>query len=665
MRQKYRNAKACLGLALAALMALTACSGPASKSPQTGGGTPSDPARVDGQQPSSQPPGAADGEMTEVGTPRRETLIVEPSTGTDSPGQFNPYMTGTAVNFGMHQLLYAHLWEIDTTKGEQFGEVAEGMPEANADFTEHIVKIRKGIKWSDGEDLNADDVVFTVNLIMTDDDISSKAYYNTIFDRVEKVDDYTVKFVTKESFPRLAQKFGVTTWGNDLRIVPEHIYSKEERVTAFKDEKPVVAGPYTVKAYDPLGKWILYERRPDWQQSTVGVITGKEPKAKYVWFRFFNDDTTRQMAMINNEMDVLREVTPEMFQGIKEANSAVSAWYKEFPYATSDDPGAKGLCFMCDKAPFSNPDFRWGIALAMNLDEMTMNIFDGAGRASVLPVLTATKAMQEMYYKPLLPWLESLELDLGDGSKIKPWDPHFAERMGEKLRAQYPDLPTEPERLVDMFGVGCWKYDPEAAEKLLLKAGLEKKADGWYFEGKPFVIHMTYLADTEVQIARSVKAAYDQLSKFGLHCEIASDSTASWDINYVTGNFELSGYHPVGGSTRDIYTVIAAWDEDLMAPVGEKGAGQGARWRNAEATAIIHKLAGIDPASDEAYQLGQDFMKLAIRNLPFIGFLSGVKFVPVNETYWTHFPSAEDPYNGPWWWWSCFKYILPEIQPQS
>ena len=51
-------------------------------------------------------------------------------------------------------------------------------------------------------------------MIMSNKGISQCDYYNTVFASVEKVDDYTVKFVTKESFPRLALKFGVTIWGN-------------------------------------------------------------------------------------------------------------------------------------------------------------------------------------------------------------------------------------------------------------------------------------------------------------------------------------------------------------------------------------------------------------------------------------------------------------------
>ena len=604
-------------------------------------------------------------EMTEVGTPRSETLIVETQTPTDVPGQFNSYMQGTQMGFGIHQLMSAMMWEMDTVKGEQFGEVADGMPESNADFTEHIVKIRKGIKWSDGVDLTAKDVAFTFNMIMSNKGINQCDYYNSVFKSVEQVDDYTVKIVTKESFPRLALKFGVTIWGNDLRIVPEHIYSKVGDVTTFKDSEPVVAGPYTVKAYDQLGKWILYQRRDDWQNSTVGVVTGKMPQAKYILVKALGDDTTRQMAMINNEVDIMCEVTPEILDVMTQANDKIACWYDSFPYATSDDPCSKGIAFEMAKDPYSSADFRWGVALAMNFDEISNSIFDGVGRASCLPILTATSAMQELYYKPLLPWLEDFTLDLGDGTTVKPFDSGYAERMAATLRAEGKDIPTDHDALIDMFGIGCWKYDPEAATKLFIKAGLVKKDDGWYYKDQPFTIKMSYLANTEAQAGRGLTAAYDQLVKFGFNCTLSSESSATWDTNAATGDFEIAGYWPTGGITKDLYAQINGWDADLIVPLGERGSGQGSRWNNAEATKIIHEMAKLSPNDEKSYQLGLDFMKVAIKDMPFIGFHSGVKFVPTNSTYWTNYPSAKNPYNGPWWWWSCFKYITTEITPVS
>ncbi|MDF2473951.1 MAG: hypothetical protein K0R21_1733 [Anaerocolumna sp.] len=604
------------------------------------------------------------GEMTEVGTPRTETLIVECQSPTDTPGQFNSYMQGTTMGFGIHQLMSAMMWEIDTVKGEQFGEVADGMPESNSDFTEHTVKIRQGIKWSDGEDLNAEDVVFTFNMIMTNPGISQNAYYNQVFSSVEKVDDYTVKFVTKESFPRLAQRFGVTIWGNDLRIVPEHIYAQQSDVTQFKDSEPVVAGPYTVKSYDKLGKWILYERREDWQQSTVGVVTGKQPQAKFVWFRNLGDDTTRQMSLINSEVDILCEVTPEMLEVMTAQNPNIACWYKDFPYATSDDPCSKGLLFSMGKgAPYDNKDFRWGVALAMNFDEISQNIFDGVGRSSPFPIITNTSAAQDLYVKPILSWIEAFELDLGDGTTVKPFDSGYAERIASVLRDKGYDIPTDHDALIDMFGVGSWKYEPQAAEKLLIKAGLEKKADGWYFNGEPFTFNMSYLADTEAQAGRGTQAAYDQLTKFGFKINLVSESSATWDTNGATGEFDVAGYWPTGFITKDIYSQINGWDAELIVPIGERGAGQSGRWNNAKATEIIHDLAKLSPDDPKAYELGIEFFKIAIEELPFIGFHSGIKFVPTNSTYWNNYPNAENPYNGPWWWWSCFKYITTEISP--
>ena len=470
----------------------------------------------------------------------------------------------------------------------------------------------------------------------------------------------------KESFPRFTQRYGITVWGTDYRIVPEHIYSQQADVTTFKDEQPVVAGPYTVEDYDSNGDWILYKLRDDWKESTLGVVgtehynySEDQVPAEYVWFRYLGDSSSRQMQMVSNEVDILCEVTMEELQAMQSSNDKINAWYNEFPYATMDDPGAKGLVFSQGQgAPYDNPDFRWAIVLALDIDQISMNIFSGAGRAAPIPLLNNTQYLQDTYTIPMQEWLENFELDLGDGTTIKPYDTGYAKRMAEKTGVTGTD-----EELIDMFGAGWWKHDAEAAEKLLIKAGFEKKDDGWYFNGSKFTLELSYLADTEAQAGRGVQAAYNQLQAFGLDCTIVSKSSATWDVDGGQGNYYLAGYWPSGGILKDFYSAISGWDSRLIKPLGETGSGQGARWNDETVDNILTELANTDPTSDKSYELHQEFLKEAVKEMPAINFLSGTKFVPTNSTYWEGYPNAENAYDGPWWWWSRFKYDLPFIQP--
>lgn len=597
-------------------------------------------------------------ETTIVGTPRNETLIVEMQNPTQTAGQFNPMMQGTNMGTGIHQLLWGNLYEIDTVKGEQFPSLAAAFPESNEDFTEHIIKIREGIKWSDGVDFTAKDVHYTMSLMLTNPEARSHSYYQQIFSAIDLVDDYTIKITTKNSFPLLAESIGVLIWGNDLRVVPEHIYSKVDNPLTYKDENPVVSGPYTVKQFDELGNWILYELREDAMNSDVGVVTGTVPQAKYVLFQTFGDDATRTMTMVSNLVDIMVEVSPENWE-VMQSNPKAAMWYPNYPYALFDDPCSKGIAFNNAKAPFSDKNFRWALALAMDFKEVSMNIFSGAGRASVLQI-PATASMMELYYKPMEEWLENFELEDG----YKPFNTDYAREMAEVLKAQGVEVPDDDALLDDMFGIGSWKHDPEQATKLLQKAGLELKDGKWYWEGEPFKFTCNILADTEAQAGRGGQAAVDQWVKFGLDVTpVKMTHTAFTNANSL-GEFDVGAYWPSCAIIRNLYRQINGWDADLIKPIGELSTGgNGERLNSPALTAKIHELAGYSSQDEKSYEISTEILKIFVDELPFIGFHSGTKFVPTNNTYWTNYPTSENPYNGPWWWWSAFKYILPHITP--
>lgn len=134
-----------------------------------------------------------DEEMTEVGTPRRETLIVDSLDGRiDNPTQMNPYQAGTRFSTGYHQLALSNMWEMNTVKGEQFPALAAEMPEPlNDEYTQFRIKIREGLAWSDGQPLTIADVAYTIDLVLGTPEFPYSGFLSQVVDSYEIEDDYT------------------------------------------------------------------------------------------------------------------------------------------------------------------------------------------------------------------------------------------------------------------------------------------------------------------------------------------------------------------------------------------------------------------------------------------------------------------------------------------
>ncbi len=596
---------------------------------------------------------------TDVGTPRAETLIVDCTDGTyANPGQFNPYINSTGYGWGMHQLMFSNLWEIDSQNGEQFPALAAEMPKALDDtFTKFEVKLRQGIKWSDGQDFNADDLVFTVDTVLTKN-VKSTGYLGTVLKSAKKIDDYTVEIETVSSYPRLSQVIGVTIWGNwNFTIIPEHIYKDVDPAT-FKDEKPVVLGPYTVNSYDPQGNWILYEKRADWQNTDCGILFG-EPVAKYILFRYFGPEEKRVMAAINNEIDILCEISSESWEVLQASQPDAKMWLDNYPYASFDDPCGKGISFNSAKAPFNKKEFRWALALAMDAKQASLSIFNGALRASVLQV-PPTGALSEIYYKPMESWLKDFAFEDG----YKPFNPNYAMEIAEELKKQgIQGLPTSEQELKDLFGIGWWKYDPAKAEELLIKAGLEKKDGKWYFEGKPFTFSVNVPADFETQAMRTGLAAVDQWTKFGLDVTATKLISAEFGNAERTGNFDIGAYWPHCGILADVYPNINGWHQKHIVPIGENAPANGSRFKSQVISDYLDKLEVMQSNDPQVVPTTTEMLKEFVKEMPYMPMFGAAKFVPTVSTYWEGAPSSSNPYNGPWWWWSCFKYMLPQIKP--
>jgi peptide/nickel transport system substrate-binding protein len=113
----------------------------------------------------------------------------------------------------------------------------------------YTVKLKDNVRWHDGEQLNADDVVFTYNIIQHPN-VGSPLSTSWQGVEVQKVDDYTVVF--KLPNPLSSFKYSMTNG-----IVPEHILGKVDpgdfRTSTFNTVSPVGSGPFAYTKVEVIG----------------------------------------------------------------------------------------------------------------------------------------------------------------------------------------------------------------------------------------------------------------------------------------------------------------------------------------------------------------------------------------------------------------------------
>lgn len=604
-------------------------------------------------------------DLTAVGTPRSETLIVDTLSGNlADPDLINPYIPGAvAADAGIHQLIFSVLWEIDTLKGEQFGEIAETFPEPVDDtYTKFTFKIREGLKWSDGEDLTAYDVEFTSNTILEAEEIPYNGFYSSLVKSMVALDEHTIELETVNPEMKLAQRLGVVIFGQAFKVLPKHIFENED-IATYKFTEAVSSGPYTLIERDPNGNWFLYEKREDWESTPVGQIVG-EPAPKYVLFQYLGNEEKRVIGMINHDIDILQDISPESWDILQSRNEYAHAWYSSFPYGTFNDPCERGLDFQTEREPFNELDVRWALALSMDIKEVSMATFGGMLRVSPLH-LPPIDVLQELYHKPMTEWLTEFALEDG----YQPFDPNFAADMVEMLTdSGYEDLPTDPEEQVDLFGVGWWKYDPEKATALLEKHGFTFENDQWLLpDGTPWEITINVPADFEIQSMRLGFAVADAWNKFGIKAEARQmDHSSFWNAE-GTGNYDVGSYWPVCGLLPDVTADLQGWHSDYYSELGEIVSTNKAsmRWTNDELSDIIDEMAAIPSDDEQIVPMAQEALKILVEEIPFLPMFGTSKFVPYDSYHWTGFQNADNPFEGPWWWWSQFKYYLPHLEPAT
>ncbi len=320
------------------------------------------------------------------------------STIGEGPKTFNSWNSMDATSSQAADIMFDALVTTDPYTGEVIPKLAKSI-EVLPDNRTYIVKLRCGLKWSDGKPITADDVYFTWNTIIFggygNTSTRDAMYIGNELPKVEKIDDYTVKFVTPKPFSPFLRQLSVP-------IAPKHILEPvtKQGKRAFasfwgSNTKPsefVVSGAFKLKEYVPAQR-LVYEKNPNYY-----MIDEKGQKLPYLdkYIILIVGDLNNELLKFKaGELDTvgLRGTNVALFKE-KEKNSDYKIYnlgpntgtmYFAFNLNTRKNDKGKYYVNPVKQKWFNDKNFRAAVDYALDRENMVFNIASGVAAPLFTP----------------------------------------------------------------------------------------------------------------------------------------------------------------------------------------------------------------------------------------------------------------------------------------
>ena len=251
----------------------------------------------------------------------------------------------------------------------QYGLIAKSVkiPE---DRSWIIFKIRKIAKFSNGEKIKPEDIIFSFNILTTKGHPIYKTYYGQV-DKVEKFSENEVKFSFKgDPNPELPLIIGY-----QLPIFSKKYWDgKEFDKTTLNP--PLGSGPYLVSDVKP-GRSITLKKNPNYWGNKINVNVGRF-NFDTIHTDFYRDETVALEAFKSGAYDFKQEnssknwATAYKFGAVKEGRVKV----EEIKYFRPS--GMQGFAFNMRKSIFQNINVRKALTYAFDFEWSNRNLFYNA-----------------------------------------------------------------------------------------------------------------------------------------------------------------------------------------------------------------------------------------------------------------------------------------------
>lgn len=335
------------------------------------------------------------------GTLKRSLIGADPKT-------FNVWAANDSSSREIAALMHYGLFDMDPHTGEVMPALAKSLV-IDPDNVTYTVTLRKGLKWSDGHPLTADDVVYTWNTIIAGGYGNSSLRDVTLVDgkspEVTKIDDLTIKFKTAKPFAPFKLNIG-------LNIAPKHIC---EKITNKKDGKEkfnllwstnskpetfVTSGPYTLSEFVPSQRVILRRTKNFFQFGKDEA--GKDSTLPYLerlTYTVVPDVNTNLLKFKAREIDMSVVRCRDAGDLVKEAKNLDFKLYDLGPSSGSfffmfnlnqrkDPKTGKPYVDPIKSAWFNDVNFRQAVNHAIDRKNVVNNYFKGLGAEAHMADMT-------------------------------------------------------------------------------------------------------------------------------------------------------------------------------------------------------------------------------------------------------------------------------------
>ncbi len=278
----------------------------------------------------------------------------------------DPYATNDVASSGAMLHIYNRLVTLND-KNEVVGDLAESFEQLD-DLTYRFV-LKKGVKFHNGEELKASDVVFSLKRALAPTSGAIKHIVGAIDpESIVAVDDYTVE--VKTLFPFSAFLPSMTHMGGGAIL-------NEKAVTEAGDNygmNPVGTGPFKLVEWK-RGDKIVMER--------FDGYFGNKPAFKNLIIRSIPEGTNRTIELESGNVDIAYQITTNDVDRV-EAN-------KNLKLLRLIDNSTAYLGFNCEKAPFDDVRVRQAITMALPVPAIMKAVLRGVGAPAVGPIAPNVK----------------------------------------------------------------------------------------------------------------------------------------------------------------------------------------------------------------------------------------------------------------------------------